>query len=300
MNKYTIDNKTYDTIKKYNGEYEATLFKNKLDALENTVVTVTNTGIVSSGKSSLFNALLDRFENERFSVGAARTTVDKDTEELLPGIELVDTPGIDVKEQDDQTALNAICASSIIIMVHNIKMGMLHQNEVDWLKNIRSSFSDTKELKDRFIFVNSWVDQRMNEKSFEDTVNETKRILYDIMGTDEIECYNVSSVLYVKGLTAGKEKLAEISGIPELRSAVIEKARLYNKEYGFKKKKSEVLSLVDKNTDVLSRNRKNKNIEKYGVVKRVEQEFDVKKKKWENALTQYKQEMNEYKKITTY
>lgn len=300
MNKYTIDNKTYDTIKKYNGEYEATLFKNKLDALENTVVTVTNTGIVSSGKSSLFNALLDRSENERFSVGAARTTVDKDTEELLPGIELVDTPGIDVKEQDDQTALNAICASSIIIMVHNIKMGMLHQNEVDWLKNIRSSFSDTKELKDRFIFVNSWVDQRMNEKSFEDTVNETKRILYDIMGTDEIECYNVSSVLYVKGLTAGKEKLAEISGIPELRSAVIEKARLYNKEYGFKKKKSEVLSLVDKNTDVLSRNRKNKNIEKYGVVKRVEQEFDVKKKKWENALTQYKQEMNEYKKITTY
>lgn len=300
MNKYTIDNKTYDTIKKYNGEYEATLFKNKLDALENTVVTVTNTGIVSSGKSSLFNALLDRLENERFSVGAARTTVDKDTEELLPGIELVDTPGIDVKEQDDQTALNAICASSIIIMVHNIKMGMLHQNEVDWLKNIRSSFSDTKELTDRFIFVNSWVDQRMNEKSFEDTVNETKRILYDIMGTDEIECYNVSSVLYVKGLTAGKEKLAEISGIPELRSAVIEKARLYNKEYGFKKKKSEVLSLVDKNTDVLSRNRKNKNIEKYGVVKRVEQEFDVKKKKWENALTQYKQEMNEYKKITTY
>lgn len=300
MNKYTIDNKTYNTIKKYNGEYEATLFKNKLDALENTVVTVTNTGIVSSGKSSLFNALLDRSENERFSVGAARTTVDKDTEELLPGIQLVDTPGIDVKEQDDKTALNAICASSIIIMVHNIKMGMLHQNEVDWLKNIRSSFSDTKELTDRFIFVNSWVDQRMNEKSFEDTVNETKRILFEIMGTDEIECYNVSSVLYVKGLTAGKEKLAEISGIPELRSAVIEKARSYNKEYGFKKKKSEVLSLADKNIEALSENRTNKNIEKYDIIKSVDQDFNFKKNNWKNALTQYKQEMNEYKKITSY
>lgn len=299
MSKYTIDNKTYDTIKKYNGEYEATLLKNKLDALENAAVTVTNTGIVSSGKSSLFNALLDRSENERFSVGAARTTVDKDTEELLPGIQLVDTPGIDVKDQDDQTALNAICASSIIIMVHNIKMGMLHQNEVDWLKNIRSSFGDLKELKDRFIFVNSWVDQRMNEKSYEDTVNETKRILYEIMGTSDIECYNVSSVLYVKGLTAGKEKLAEISGIPVLKSAIIEKAKIYSQKYGIEKKKAEFLSLADKNIEVLMRNRKDKNIEKYSISKRVEREFNLKKQKWENALTEYKEVMNEYRKIAT-
>ena len=38
------------------------------------MISIANTGLFSSGKSMLFNALLDRTVEERFKVGAAPTT----------------------------------------------------------------------------------------------------------------------------------------------------------------------------------------------------------------------------------
>lgn len=192
MSEIKVSKKTIETIENYVSSTTAVKISNKIDALKNKKVTITNTGVVSSGKSSLFNALLGikKDDENRFSVGAARTTMSKDIEKYSENIELIDTPGIDVKEEDDEVALNAICASSIIVMVHNIKMGMLQNNEVEWLKKITINFNgDKNQLKDRFIFVNSWIDERMMENSYQSTIDETKRILFQTLGTEQMWKY---------------------------------------------------------------------------------------------------------------
>lgn len=158
MSEIKVSKKTIETIENYVSSTTAVKISNKIDALKNKKVTITNTGVVSSGKSSLFNALLGikKDDENRFSVGAARTTMSKDIEKYSENIELIDTPG----------------------------------NEVEWLKKITINFNgDKNQLKDRFIFVNSWIDERMMENSYQSTIDETKRILFQTLGTEQMWKY---------------------------------------------------------------------------------------------------------------
>lgn len=274
---------TVKTVEKYTSVENANMLESKVHSLGRSTVTVTNTGVVSSGKSSLFNALL---ENNRFSVGAARTTLSKDVEKYTDNIELVDTPGIDVKEEDDVTALNAVCSSSIIVMVHNIKMGMLQKNEVDWLKKIAFNFHNTEEMKDRFIFVSSWIDERMAEDSYQNTIDETKKILFETMRA-EVECFNVSSKLYQKGVSENKERLIDLSNVPMLKAAILHKANLYSKKYGENAAKMEAIRLCDEDSKILSDVNNKKNKEKLEIETNIKSKYDVKLNKWKSVYTRY-------------
>ena len=74
-------------------------------------ITIANTGLYSSGKSSLFNALLGRTgDNDmRFKVGAVPTTKKGDREKFTDNIDLLDTPGIDTRDShDDAEALDML------------------------------------------------------------------------------------------------------------------------------------------------------------------------------------------------
>ena len=77
------------------------------------VVKIVNTGMVSSGKSSLFNILIDSTEEEHFPTGAARTTTVADYFDYK-NISFIDTPGIDVRNEDvaSATALNNSATSA--------------------------------------------------------------------------------------------------------------------------------------------------------------------------------------------
>lgn len=84
-------------------------------------IKVVNTGIVSSGKSGLFNVLLGtNDETLRFKVSVARTASIQDVESLNDWIELADSLGIDVNEEDNQTTLDSVMKSYIIVIINCI------------------------------------------------------------------------------------------------------------------------------------------------------------------------------------
>jgi len=284
-----LNQATINVIDNYISTDASTKIINKLGALENKNVTVTNTGVFSSGKSSLYNALLGIKDGEklRFDVGATRTTMVRDTVLYKNNIELVDTPGIDVEEKDDEVALNAICASSIIMMVHNIKMGMLQSNEVEWLKKILINFNgDKDQLKNRFIFVNTWIDARMMEKSYQSTVDETKRILFETLGT-EVDVFNVSAKLYIQGISNNQQKFIDISNIPELMDAIDRKAKFYTDNYGLASVRRDISNLCTENGSNLGIVRATKCQEVSRLSSEESEKFKVKLNQWNTDFKRF-------------
>ena len=191
-------------------------------------IRVANTGLVSSGKSSLFNVLIDSADKTpRFATGAARVTKSQDIEKFTDTIDIVDTPGIDVNEEDTQVALNSILESDIIIMIHNIKLGMLNDAEYQWLKSIAGRMNSEQEKRARLMFVCSWIDERQGNSDYQFTVDETRRMVVDAVGCD-IDFYEISVKRYLAGVEKGKDKMIKMSNIPEIKEAVIKKADVYS------------------------------------------------------------------------
>jgi predicted GTPase len=110
-------------IEQYCGYDYAQRCRGILERRADKTVRIVNTGMVSSGKSSLFNTLINSTD-EYFPTGAARTTTRADFFDCN-NISYIDTPGIDVRSEDDALAFSTIMEADIIIMVHNIRTGPL-------------------------------------------------------------------------------------------------------------------------------------------------------------------------------
>lgn len=173
-------------------------------------IKITNTGMVSSGKSSLYNILIDS-QDEFFKTGAARTTT---TADVFQGdfCEFVDTPGIDVTEADDDLAYRTIMSSDLIMMIHNIKTGPLQRREVEWLEKIVQNINDPNAVKQRLIFVCSWKDAREKDEDYEQILNTVKQMVFDITKV-EIPFFDVSTKKYQAGLKKNADVLLESSNI---------------------------------------------------------------------------------------
>jgi tRNA U34 5-carboxymethylaminomethyl modifying GTPase MnmE/TrmE len=212
-------------LKKYCQRDNERRFMAALDNLESTTVKIVNTGIVSAGKSSLYNVLTDNMEKERFPTGAARTTVNADSF-AYHGIEYIDTPGIDVKDADDEIAFQTVMGADIILMVHNIRTGPLTRSEEEWLQRIVAAIPNDAARRERLVFICTWKDGREKETGYDDIVQEVRGMVYNIVGT-EIPFFSVSAKKYLNGVTKGKKRLCESSGIVELRSYLLDKAVQY-------------------------------------------------------------------------
>ncbi len=102
------------SIEKYCGEEYAKRCRALIERQKNDKVRIVNTGMVSSGKSSLYNALIDS-GGEYFPTGAARTTTRADYFDCGP-ISYVDTPGIDVRSEDDALAFDTIMEADLSLI----------------------------------------------------------------------------------------------------------------------------------------------------------------------------------------
>lgn len=204
-------------------------------------INIANTGLVSSGKSTLFNILIGKADKERFKTGAARTTVSQDKEKIDDGIFLIDTPGIDVREDDDEIAFKALLEADIIVMIHNIKTGMPNRQEVQWLERICSNIKAEEEIKKRVMFLCSWIDERDTSSDYIDTINETKRLVFDAAKT-EIEFFEVSAKRYNTGVKKNSNVLIDKSNIEDFKKRLFEKAIEYkNSEMRFEAIKESIL-----------------------------------------------------------
>lgn len=187
------------------------------------VVTIANTGLVNAGKSSLFNALLDSYETERFPVGAVRTTKFGKRESLAEGIDILDTPGIDATDGDDEEAFSALMESDLIVAVHNIKIGMLNRGEYDWLQRLASRMT-REEVERKIIFACTWIDERERQEDYRSAVEETKRQAFEALGSDQVPFWEVSAKRYLLARQKGKEKMLDASKVPEFKAYLLRRA----------------------------------------------------------------------------
>lgn len=237
MDKFT--NKDLKIIEKYCGYEYASRYIGIKKRKEDKMVRIVNTGMVSSGKSSLFNILTGSLEEEHFPTGAARTTIRSNYYDV-GNISYIDTPGIDVRTEDDALAFSTILEADIILMIHNIKTGPLNRSESEWLENIVARMNSIEMCKSRMIFVCTWKDTREKDEDYPNIIKDVKEQVYKITGT-EIPFFEVSVTKYLSGVDKKKDVLIKNSGIVELQhhlhyyaDSYIEKKKIIdNKELDF-------------------------------------------------------------------
>ena len=248
-------------------------------------ITIANTGQYSSGKSTLFNALLGRVDDERFKTGAAPTTREGDRERFTDSIDLLDTPGIDANLADDAEAFRMLMESDIIIMTHSISTGMLNGREYKWLKRIADEIGQ-ENLSDRLIFVSTCIEEVQDESDRQKLRDEIQRQVSEISQGKSIAFYEVSSKKYYAAVRKGSEKLERSSNIPDLREGLLGRAKLYGASLQALRKK-ELSALCGESWDALRSLRNDKDSEISRRKKRIRERHDSEFETWRGIKNRF-------------
>lgn len=200
-------------------EYDARTLKSFLERSSNQPVVIANAGPTNPGKSTLFNAFLQR--PEAFKTADRRET--RELKELPWGdlMVLLDTPGYASAESgDDEEALNGIRRSDFVTFVHNVNSGGLRETELELLKKIQDIYA--KEFASRVLLICTRTDEALNEEDIERNCKEIRTQLHNYMTAADLKIWMVSPKLYLDGLEMKRAQNpdAEIffqeSHIPEL------------------------------------------------------------------------------------
>ena len=146
-----------------------------------------------------------------------------------PQVVFVDTPGLSAEESDDVVAYDAYKRANMIIFVHNIQVGELHENELNAINKIKNLFNNDeffcKHFCVAFTFKESDSEENINlivEKSLNDIKNHC--------GISEFKNFLVSNSDYQKGFAEDKKLLVKESGITELRNYLTKSFDEWNNE----------------------------------------------------------------------
>lgn len=211
------------------------------------IITIANTGLVNAGKSSLFNALLDK--EEYFAVGAVRTTTTGRRAKMNDWIEVLDTPGIDAAENDDEEAFSSVVQADLIVAIHNIKIGMLNRAEYEWLERLARHMT-RQEIEQRVIFACTWIDERDRQDDYQSVVEETKRQVSAALGTDILSFWEISAKRYINARKRGNATLEEASKLPKFREYLLKRASRA-RETAAQRRRAELKTLCQDTQDTL-------------------------------------------------
>lgn len=286
-----LSKKEVADIAKYCGQEYSTRYLGIQNRVDEQIVKIVNTGMVSSGKSSLYNVLIDSIEDEHFPTGAARTTTMSSYYDVK-NISYIDTPGIDVRSEDDALAFSTIMEADIIMMIHNINTGPLVRSEAEWLGQIVRKMSSLEARKARLIFVCTWKDTVEKDDDYQDIIADVKNAIFEIVGT-EIPFFEVSVKKYLDGKKKDKPVLINKSGIAELKD-YLEK---YADEYLQKKNELDEAELAELLTEIRGI-LVNKKDEKYKEIKkisdRIKQTAKSKRSTWKDIFTYFSSKRRQY------
>lgn len=256
INKLDILNKNYNNTEILEITRDWHKYVNFINDKNDNKVNLVVFGLVNAGKSSLLNSIFDK--KELFLTAPVRETKSINTKVWenfsSSEVEVVfsDTPGIDVFEEDEILAEDAICNYHFIIFVHNINLGELDAKEIKYLLKLAKH---NPELNERIIFIFTQIDLK-SEEELENIISKIKRQLKDYLKIKTIRFFPVSSTRYFSGIEKRKELLIVKSNIRDLRqfleSEVISKKELLKnipiQKYNFLKNKTkEVLLIIDNN-----------------------------------------------------
>ena len=195
--------------------------KGALSSLDGEKVRIVNTGLLKAGKSTLFNCLTESLSDDLFAVGVTRTTV-KAQECEFENLLLVDTPGIDCKDEDSKSAVSALKQGDIVLFVHNMNSGALDTPEREFLEQVAKEWDNKSDFLDKTIFVLTNLDKKEGSGS-EQIIGKVQQQINTIFGGEpKLMC--ISSTRYSKGILENKQFLVEKSGIPALKTAIYTKA----------------------------------------------------------------------------
>lgn len=193
----------------------ASEFKKKISEIEaeSKNINIINAGIMNHGKSSLFNSLMDK---KIFAAQDVRTTVVNQAVQWFENIYMIDTPGLEAEESDDIAAYDAYRRANMIIFVHNVKVGELHEKELNAINKIKTLFNNDEFFCNHFCLALTFKDS----DSEDNILSIHKKALDDIKnhcGISNFRNFIVSNSRYQKGVEENKKNMVLQSGIPELR-----------------------------------------------------------------------------------
>jgi len=121
---------------------------------------------------------------------------------------LMYSKGRGVKQDDFEANKGAFVSADIVLMIHTLKAGELDKYEVEHISRLlHASKNDNK------LLVLTQIDQ-ITEEQQKAVVNRIKEQL------PKFEPILVSATRYLKGVAESKDKLVELSGVPELKSKI--------------------------------------------------------------------------------
>ncbi len=174
-------------------------------------------GMLKAGKSSLLNALCH--PDEPFAVGAVRQTVVVQRHHH-GGIDWIDTPGIDTREENDLLETwHGLANTDLFLFVHSLEIGALEKQEIQFLDDIRRRLPA---VRGRLLPVWSQMDQVSGEA--ERIASALQRSLEKALGGRTLPPAVVSAKRHQTGRRKNKPLLVEKSGIPDLRARIIDHA----------------------------------------------------------------------------
>ena len=213
-------------MKNYAEEFQRKIAEINTDCKK---IYIINAGIMNHGKSSLFNSLLDK---EVFAAQDVRTTMKNQDVQWLDNVYLIDTPGLEAEQSDDAAAYNAYRRANMIVFVHNVKVGELHDKELNAINKIKTLFDNDNFFCKHFCLVLTFKDADSNES----IISIRAKTLGDIKthcGISDFQTFIISNSRYQKGLAENKQNMIRHSGIPELREFLKKNFSTWNDENNY-------------------------------------------------------------------
>ena len=192
-------------------------------------VCIVNAGRMNHGKSSLFNSLLG--DEKIFAVKDIRTTVCNQEEEA-DGILYIDTPGLDAQDVDSEQAYEAYKRASIILFVHKLNIGELHESELKELDKIKALFPG-----EEYFWQHLCIVLTVNEPKDEAEAAGIEKIaqkIADSLKEKKVPIFKVSNLRWLKGYKEQDKKKKQIflkkSGIEELKAFIRDNKEKWQEE----------------------------------------------------------------------
>lgn len=176
------------------------------------IVIVANAGLLKSGKSTLFNALVD--DEHAFKTSSVRCTR-KNQHYQYKTFELVDTPGLDAEDGDTEEAEKIHDAADIVLFIHTVE-SEYDQQELEYLQRLRQMSTSSEDFVNRIIPVFSKVDKQ-DEHDLHLLVEKSLSQYGNIAGTESRQYFCVSNMRYFKGSAEQRPRMIERSGIPNVK-----------------------------------------------------------------------------------
>ncbi len=244
---------------------------------ESDAVYIVNAGLMNAGKSSLFNALAN--QEDLFEVQDVPTTVICKKVSIFNGVNLIDTPGIEARDADTVEAHKAYRNADMILFVHNVNTGELHQEELDAINSISQEFPNKQDFWRRFCIVVSRGDAKI-EESIDDIINKMKLDIKNHCGGENISVFTTSAVRYWKGMHDNQPVFVEKSGIGQLRNHLLnisgqlkaESGRLHQERLSQSKQKE--IKIIESQKQIHAQNIINKKREHVAKVSRAEADLN--------------------------